>query len=164
MKPTILVLLATSLSLPLTAQAPPTLADLAFMSGCWEGGFGAGGVIEERYTPPSENVMLGTTRYLRDGRAVQFELTTIRVDADGAVGLRPYPGGEPSPHTFRLTHADSGPDATAIFEAPENDFPKRIVYRLDPAEPGTLIARVDNGADREEAQEWRMTLSPCQSG
>ncbi len=163
MRSSLAVLLATALSVPLSAQTPPSLADLAFMSGCWEGGFGGGGIIEERYTPPSENVMLGTTRYLRGARAVQFELTAIRIDAEGAVTLRPYPGGEASPHAFRLTSVDRSDTPSAVFEAPDNDFPKRIVYRRDPADPATLIARIDNGEGSQEAQEWRMTAAPCRS-
>jgi hypothetical protein len=161
MRTALLALTATAVSVPLVAQESPTIADLAFMSGCWEGRFGDGGTIEEHYTTPSENVMLGTTRYLLDGSAVQFELTTIRRDADGTVGLRPYPGGQPSPHTFELTRVDPSPTPTATFEAPENDFPTRIVYRRDPDEPGTLVARIDNGEGSTESQEWRMTHTPC---
>ena len=161
MRASIPALLAVAFSVPLTAQSPPTLHDLAFMAGCWEGGFGGDGIIEERYTPPSDNVMLGTTRYLRDGRAVQFELTTLRVAEDGTVELRPYPGGSASPHTFRLTRIDGSASPSAVFEAPDNDFPKRIVYRRAPESPETLIARIDNGAESQQAQEWRLTPAPC---
>ena len=81
-----------------TAQA--TLFDLSFMAGCWQGDADTSGplVIEERYTPPSGNVMLGTTRYLKQGKAVQFEFTLLR-DSDG-VELLPYPGGHPSMMPF----------------------------------------------------------------
>lgn len=55
---------------PLGAQvsdtlSAPTLHDLAFMTGHWNGAFqgrNGEGVIEEQYTSPSDNVMLGTTR------------------------------------------------------------------------------------------------------
>jgi hypothetical protein len=129
------------------------IQDLAFMSGCWEGSFqsrnGGTGVIEEQYTTPSDNVMLGTTRYLLDGRAVMFELATI-LRGDSGVVLTPYPRGRASEHGFRLTSADG---ASAMFEAPEHDFPKRISYRL---QGDTLVARIDDGSDTGQAQTWRM--------
>ncbi|HEU4524290.1 MAG TPA: DUF6265 family protein, partial [Gemmatimonadales bacterium] len=51
---------------PAPAPAPaqgtsPTLADLAFMAGCWRGPSGDGVTIEEYYTAPSENLMLGVS-------------------------------------------------------------------------------------------------------
>ena len=157
----VLPALLVAVAAPLSAQSAPTLEDLSFMAGCWEGTFANGGIIEERYTPPAENVMLGTTRYLMGGRAVQFEFTAIRSDSVG-IGLLPYPGGRPSPHLFRL--ASSTPPHQAVFEAPENDFPKRIVYRRAVGTPDTLVARIDNGAGSAEAQEWRMVPAACGGG
>jgi len=74
------------------------LADLSFMTGCWNGPFesrGEQGVIQERYSRPSQNVMLGTTQYLIGARTVQFELTTILLGDSGIV-MTPYPGGRAS--------------------------------------------------------------------
>lgn len=147
---------------PLAAQSAPALHDLAFMSGCWVGSFSNGGIIEERYTPPSDNILLGTTRYLVRGRTVQFEFTAIGVDAAGAIELRPSPGGRPSPHAFRLTQLLDGAEPLAVFEAPDNDFPKRIVYRRISGTPDTLVARIDNGEGEEGGQEWRMAAADCE--
>lgn len=155
------LLLLAALAHPLGAQSPPTLDGLDFMSGCWEGSFSSEGVIEERYTPPSVNLMLGTTRYLVGDRAVQFEFTAIRTNDQGEVELHPAPGGRPSPHAFTLTALNQGPEPGAVFEAPANEFPKRIVYRRIPGTPDTLVARIDNGAGAEEAQEWRMAAVAC---
>jgi hypothetical protein len=134
------------------------LADLAFMAGCWEGTFQAErgiGTIEEHYTTPSENLMLGTTRYIVDGRTVMFEFSKLEA-ADGAIVLTPYPRGQASEHGFRLTMSAEG---EATFEAPEHDFPKRIRYRRDDE---TLVARVDDGTDEDErGSEWRMGAAPC---
>lgn len=157
-----LALLAASAGLapaPARGQDAPALADLAFMAGCWEGEFrardGRQGVIEEHYTAPSDNVMLGTTRYLLDGRATQFELTSIRLGDEGVV-LLPYPGGRASPDGFTLTRATGG---VAVFEAPEHDFPKRIIYRTDG--PDRLSARVDDGTDEGQGMEWRLARAAC---
>jgi hypothetical protein len=157
-----LVLLGPILALahpaPGPQEAPRDLSRLAFMAGCWNGAFsardGATGTIEERYTSPSLNVMLGTTRYLLDGRAVQFELTTIRLEEAGIV-LLPYPGGTPSEHGFPLTSVS---EAEAIFEAPEHDFPKRIIYRRSGDE---LRARIDGGEGSEQGAEWQMSAVAC---
>ncbi|NIR77116.1 MAG: hypothetical protein GWO00_01565 [Gemmatimonadetes bacterium] len=139
-----------------TQESPrPRLEVLEFMAGCWRGEFGRDGVIEEAYMRPAGGLMLGTTRFLRNGRAVQHEFARIVEDSAG-VFLRPFPGGSPSPARFRLTAADG---RTAVFEAPEHDFPKRIVYRENA--DGTHTARVDGGEGSEESQEWVMRPVGC---
>lgn len=137
------------------AQAAPTLADLSFMSGCWRGDFGGEAALEEFYTTPSANLMLGTSRYLRGRRAVQHEFSRITADTAGIV-LLPFPGGRPSEHGFRLTKLEG---TSALFEAPEHDFPKRIRYAR--GEDGSLAARIDGGEGSEQSQEWRMMPVPC---
>lgn len=137
------------------AQAAPTLSDLSFMSGCWRGDFGGEAALEEYYTTPSANLMLGTSRYLRGGRAVQHEFSRITADSAGIV-LLPFPSGRPSEHGFRLTRLDG---ESALFEAPEHDFPKRIRYAR--GQDGSLSARIDGGEGSEQSQEWRMAPVPC---
>ena len=68
--------LATTFALLVLASQgeAQTLDDLAFMSGCWEGPLSRGGTIEEFYSPPTENMIVGTTRYVRDGRTVTAQL------------------------------------------------------------------------------------------
>ncbi|MFN2432365.1 MAG: DUF6265 family protein [Gemmatimonadota bacterium] len=156
------VTVATSLfSLaPRTAaqEAPAGLRQLGFMAGCWEGLFevaGQAGVIEEHYTSPSTNLMLGTTRYLVEGAATGFEFS--RIERTGTeIVLTPYPRGVASAHGFRLTQAG---DDEAVFEAPRHDFPKRIHYRREPG--GALVARIDGGQGSEKSAEWRMTPAAC---
>jgi hypothetical protein len=141
-----------------TSSANAGIEDLRFMSGCWRGTFASSersGTIEEHYTDPASNLMLGTTRYLVEGAAVEFEFTQIRRVGDG-VELLPYPGGVASEHAFRLTSAGQ---QSAVFEAPEHDYPKRILYRREP--DGALAARIDGGADDPGGSEWRMTAAPC---
>lgn len=150
--------LALSTAAPAAAQSGPTaapqLSALAFMSGCWRGEF-AGGALEEYYSTPASNLMLGVSRFLRDGRAVQYEFSRITADSAGIV-LLPFPGGRPSEHAFRMTESDEG---SALFEAPEHDFPKRIRYAR--GADGSLTARIDGGDGDERVQEWRMRAVPC---
>jgi len=141
-----------------TSRSSPDLTDLAFLSGCWEGNFQSrqsSGTIEEFYTTPSQNVMLGTTRYILDGRTVQYEFTAILQDSSG-IFLRPYPGGTRSPHDFHLTQIEG---QRAVFENPEHDYPKRILYWS--TGEGSRVARIDAGADDPEGMEWKMRAAPC---
>ncbi len=152
-------LIATLAAAPLAAQAPADLARLGFMSGCWLGATtvrGGPGTIEERYTAPSRNVILGTTRYTTAaGLTTSFEFTLLQADSAGIV-LVPFPGGRRSEHAFRLTRLAGD---TATFEAPEHDYPRRISYLRDAA--GALVARIDAGADDPSPRSWRLTRSTC---
>lgn len=133
----------------------PTLADLAFMAGCWRTAGETG--LEEFYTTPSENLILGVSRFMRGGRAVQFEFSRITADSTGIV-LLPHPNGRPSEHPFRVTSLRAG---DVMFEAPEHDYPKRIRYTR--GADGSLTARIDGGAEDSRAQEWRMLPIACGS-
>ena len=146
--------IATALiALPLAASAQaPDLSLVAFMSGCWQGAFGNNGaVIEESYTASNTQIMLGTTRYIRDGRTFDFEFTRLHAD-DSGVYLTPYPGGESSV-AFRLASSRGG---EAVFENLEHDFPKRIIYRR--TNGGGLTARIEDDA---RGREWHMTPTSC---
>jgi hypothetical protein len=131
------------------------LSVMTALAGCWRGVFIDGRtVIEERWTPPEAGLMLSTTRYFRDGRAVDFEFGLVRADSAGVLFL-PHPRGRASEHAFRLT--DSRPGHWT-FEAPEHDYPRRILYRLEGTE---LEARIDAGADDPEPRRWRLEAVPC---
>ena len=141
-----------------SAQDPSaaTLSDLAFMAGCWRGDFANDAALEEFYTRPSDNLILGLSRFMRGTRAVQHEFSRITADTSG-ITLLPFPGGKPSEHAFRLTNIESG---LALFEAPQHDFPKRIRYSK--GADGSLTARIDGGEGDSRVQEWRMRQVACQ--
>jgi hypothetical protein len=113
-------------------------------------------VIDERWSPPEGGLMLGTTRYFRDGRAVDFEFSLVRADSAGVV-LLPHPRGRASEHAFRLTTTTAG---EWTFEAPQHDYPRRILYRLEGMQ---LEARIDAGADDAEPRRWFLQAVPCAS-
>jgi hypothetical protein len=150
-------LFALCAPLPVAGQAPsrPSLDSLAFMAGCWRSEAAGGSGLEEFYTAPSENLILGMSRFLRGGRAVQFEFSRITADSTGIV-LLPFPSGRPSEHPFRMTAVGGG---QVLFEAPDHDFPKRIRYTR--GTDGSLTARIDGGASDTRAQEWRMLPFTC---
>jgi hypothetical protein len=143
-------------------RVPPpgsgVLAGVSFLTGCWRSPSAASEVtLEERWTPPEGGVMLGTSRFIRDGRLASFEFGLIR-SSGGAVELVPHPGGTRSPHPFVLTSSTPG---EAVFEAPQHDYPKRIVYRRV---ADGLEARIDGGADDAEPRVWRMEPAACNQG
>lgn len=154
--------LTLMLAAPLAAQTPPSGADLsrlAFMSGCWTAatdGPGGAALVEQRYTSPSENVMLGTTRFLTAaGRTVYFQFVLVRSDSSGT-WMTNYPNGRAGERPFQLTRTNGD---TAMFEAPENRFPKRIAYYRDAA--GALVSRLDGGPSDTMPESWRMRPVLC---
>jgi hypothetical protein len=134
--------------IPLQGQA---LAELGFLRGCWRGPAAEGMDIEETWTAADADVMLATTRYLRDGRVEGWEFSRIQADSSG-VHLTPYPDGRPAA-VFALDRAERG---MAIFANPQNDFPQTIVYRGDGRTQ--LLVRLE-GSGR--TMEWRMAAGAC---
>jgi hypothetical protein len=153
---TVLLLFFLGASPPVPSlAAPPTLADLAFMAGCWRGPSGDGATIEEYYTAPSDNLILGVSRYTKGARVTSYEFSTIAREGSEIV-LTPRPSGqEPAP--FRLTRLDS---TGAVWENPSHDFPTLIAYRRGPRD--SLVARIEGpGRDGKRSTEWRMGPASC---
>ncbi len=129
------------------AEKPAIIADLAWLSGTW--------VLEtprsrteETWSPAASNAILGMSRMLRDGRMVFFEFLRIEQRDDGIYYVA-QPGGRPATD-FRLTRFDG---STAVFENPQHDFPKRILYTRN--SDGSFTARIDAGERvPENAQEF----------
>lgn len=119
-----------------------TVADLSWMAGHWSATID-GVQMEEVWTAPDGGMLLGLHRDVKNGRA-QFEFMRIARTEEG-IFFFAQPGGRP-PTPFRLTHAS---DTRVVFEKPDHDFPKRIIYEL---REGKLCARVDDGG--ENAEEW----------
>lgn len=133
-------LAATMVLSPLSAQEPQgkaTIVDLAWLSGAW--------VLdtprsrtEETWSPAASNAILGMSRTLRGDRMVAFEFLRI-VQRDDGIYYVAQPGGRPATD-FKLTRFDG---STAVFENPQHDFPKRILYTRNA--DGSLTARIDGG-------------------
>jgi hypothetical protein len=139
------------------AEVPgPSLASLAFMAGCWRGASGGGASIEEYYTPPSDNLILGVSRYTKGRRVTSYEFTTIAAQGDSDLVLTPRPAGQ-SPVDFNLTRLEAG---LAVWSNPTHDFPTRITYRR--AAGDTLVARIEGpGPGGTKTVEWRMGRVAC---
>lgn len=75
---------------PSTPQAGPaaTIGEVAFLAGRWQGTMGRGSHVEEVWTNPSGNNVVGMFRWLKaDGTPTVFELLTIQ-EEDGTLALR----------------------------------------------------------------------------
>jgi hypothetical protein len=113
------------------------LGDFAWLAGTRS--MKGNALIEERWTDPASNMMLGVSRTVRGDKVVEFEFLRIEARADGIYYVA-QPGGRPATD-FKLTKWD-GTEAT--FENPQHDFPKRVIYRRMP--DNVVVARVDGGA------------------
>lgn len=137
------------------AAPSPPLSAISFMSGCWTGASPNGATIEEHYSAPSENVLIGMTRYVRSGRVVDFEFTTVE-RTDSTFVMTPRPKGVKS-NSFPLKDVSNG---RATWENLKHDFPQRIIYRR--GTDGSLIARIEGTTPAGERHvEW--TMHPCET-
>lgn len=107
-----------------TAAASGALAHLNWLAGCWEhreSGFRR----EEQWMSPLGGTMLGMSRTVAGGKTVEHEALRIEARDSGLVFVaNPSGQAEAEFREYELT------DSVAAFEAPEHDFPQRIVYRL----------------------------------
>lgn len=137
------------------APLSPPLSAISFMSGCWTGPSPTGATIEEHYSAASENMLIGMTRYVRNGRVIDFEFTTVE-RTDSTFVMTPRPKGVKS-DAFPLKAVSDG---RATWENLAHDFPQRIIYRRGP--DGSLIARIEGTTSAGERHiEW--TMHPCGS-
>ena len=121
---------------PAAAQTPghgPGIEAVAFLAGCWAGTTGSLD-MREQWSEAEGGVMLGTTRFYRDGALVDFEFGMIST-VEGALTLWPYPRGNRSEHGFPLVRTEP----ELVFENLEHDFPVRIIYGNG---PGWRLERV----------------------
>ena len=116
----------------------PTLADLSWMSGDWQTAPGGRRQIEEHWTTAAGGSMMGVSRTIAGDKTVEFEYLRIEQRADGIFYVA-HPKARCPGTDFKLTSASA---TEAIFENPQHDFPKRIIYRK--TDDG-LTASIDAG-------------------
>jgi hypothetical protein len=127
----LLLLLVLLVALGRAAEGLP-----GWLAGAWELTRGER-VICEEWMAPEGGLMLGASRTVRAGRAVEHEFMRLAVAADGALEFTAWPGGGPGT-TFRQVARDS---TSFVVENAGHDFPQRIGYGLRP--DGSLLAWVE---------------------
>jgi hypothetical protein len=131
------------------AASDDPMASVAFLAGSWRMTQGDA-ATEEHWTEPLAGKMLGTARVVKGERTMSFEF--LRIERRGEkLFYVAQPGGRP-PTDFELVSTDGG---KLVFANPAHDFPKRVMYWLQP--DGMLRARVDDGSDDGKALNfgWR---------
>jgi len=116
----------------------PTLADLSWMSGDWQTAPGGRRQIEEHWTAAAGGSMMGVSRTVAGDKTVEFEYLRIEQREDGIYYVA-HPKARCPGTDFKLTRASA---SEAVFENPQHDFPKRIIYRK--TDDG-LTASIDAG-------------------
>lgn len=116
-----------------------TIADLAWMAGGWQTDPGGRAQIEEHWTRPAGGSMLGLGRTIAGGRTVEFEYLRIEQRSD-AIYYVAHPKARCPGTDFKLTRVAA---EEAVFENPQHDFPKRVIYRKKA--DGSLTASIDGG-------------------
>jgi hypothetical protein len=132
--------LAIMFTIAFTSQSQtPTLADIAWISGAWQTEPGGRRQIEEHWTTVSGASILGMSRTVAADATVEFEYLRIEQRADGIYYVA-HPQARCPGTDFKLTRASA---TEAVFENPQHDFPKRIIYRKSGDD--SLTATIDGG-------------------
>ena len=123
----------------LISPQTPTLADISWISGAWQSEPGGKRQIEEHWTSVAGASMLGMSRTVAGDKTVEFEYLRIEQRADGIYYVA-HPKARCPGTDFKLTRASA---TEAVFENPQHDFPKRIIYRKTADD--ALTATIDGG-------------------
>jgi hypothetical protein len=117
-----------------------TLLDLGWLAGGWETASPAR-CVEEQWTAPSGNMLVGMSRTVAGGRTTSFEFMRIEARADGIYYVA-QPGGRP-PVDFKLASESAG---ELIFVNPGHaDRLKRVIYRREAGDRMTARIEGENG-------------------
>ena len=161
---TFLLLVLLAVLIPAGAQSPTTapgklgvtVADVAWLAGCWEGCQGEA-VIEEVWSKPGGGTMIGFGRTVKENRTTSFEFMQFREYA-GSLAFMPQPQGGAAV-TFPLKNMSGG---RFTFENKEHDFPQRVIYERKG--PGLLLAAIEGTFKGKEArEEFQMRKVRCDS-
>ena len=137
-------------------ETKPSLADLGWLTGCWEGRQGQA-VIEEVWSKPGGGSMLGFGRTVKDGRTTAYEFMQVR-EENGSLTYMPQPQGG-TRVSFPLKDFFG---AKMTFENKAHDFPQRVIYERKG--PGMLLAAIEGiYQGKEEREEYQMKKVRCDS-
>jgi hypothetical protein len=111
------------------AAADPALTKFTWLAGDWQQSLGASRpdeirIVEEHWSTPSANGLIGMSRTLRGERTVSFEFLRIEQRESGIFYVA-QPNGRP-PTDFKLA---SWTETELVFEGDGSDKVRRITYR-----------------------------------
>lgn len=116
-----------------------SISELTWIAGDWESSSDTRAHIEEHWTTAAGASMMGMSRTVVGDKTVEFEYLRIEQRAGGIYYVA-HPQARCPGTDFKLT----GLTATmAVFENPQHDFPRRIIYRK--TGDNALSASIDGG-------------------
>jgi len=137
-------------------QTKASLADLSWLTGCWEGRQGDA-ILEEIWSKPGGGSMLGLGRTVKESRTTSFEFMQFR-EENGSLVFLPQPQGG-TRVSFPLKDSSGG---RLTFENKEHDFPQRVIY--EQKGKGLLLAAIEGTyKGKEEREEYQMRKVGCDS-
>lgn len=152
-----LLISACCISLPclaVPAQAA-SVADLDWLSGCWQSAGGEAG-SEEHWLAPAGGSLLGMGRTVAKGKTVDFEFMRIQQENDNLV-FTAKPSRKPEA-SFQMIALQG---KRVVFENPQKDFPQRVIYQLK--DDGSLLGRIEGKSNgQERAIDFPMQRKSCQ--
>ena len=136
------------------AEANGPIDRLAWLAGCWtheETGYRR----DEQWMRPGGGTMIGMSRTVADGETVEWE--HIRIETrEGRLAYIAYPAGQAETVFVQAELTDSKVE----FEAPEHDFPQRIIYER--LAPGSIHAWIEGDIDGvSRAIEFPLARTRC---
>jgi hypothetical protein len=130
------VLLAADPKAPTAANAAVTINQLAWLAGHWRMER-AGRVVDEQWMAPAAGVMLGMSRTVSRGKAIEHEFIQIREGPGGALFFIALPSGQKEA-AFQIVSLTA---TEAVFGNPQHDFPQKITYTRQP--DGSLLTVIE---------------------
>lgn len=136
-----------------------TLADVAFIAGQWRGEM-QGGITEENWSAAVGGSMMGVFRFVKDGKAVFYEMLLIEATAGGPVlrlkhfnpGLKGWEEKD-EVHSYPLVELRRD---RAVFEKPDKQT-RLIFHRTSESEMSIWLEQTRNG--KPSAQEFKYQLA-----
>lgn len=148
---------AATATAPAAPASGPTLADLAWLAGRWQGTWGPR-LAQQTWTTPMAGVMLGTFQLAEGDKTLVLELFTLVEDASGiTLYLRHFtpslmPWEKPGPTALHLETADA---RSIVFVNPVDGEPKQdVITRID---TDTYISRSEIVPDKGDSQVTEIT-------
>ena len=135
----LMILVSITIATSQSPEAKLSISSLSWITGDWQNAPGGRAQIEEHWTTPSGGSMLGMSRTVASEKTVEFEYLRIEQRVDGIFYVA-HPKASCPGTDFKLTRSSV---TEAVFENPQHDFPKRIIYRKT-GEDG-LTASIDGG-------------------
>ena len=140
---------------PSAQQVDARVEQVGWLAGCWETG-SPQRLIQEQWTTPRGQTMLGMGRTVRDGRTTEHEFVLLFVK-NGRLAYEAHPSQQPS----AVFLSKEATETRAVFENPDHDFPQRVGYERQG--PDGLLAWIEGSQNgRPKRMEFPYRRVACQ--